>query len=74
MSRVIVRIPMPLRSLTAGVEELAVEGTTVGQALACLGTAYPGVLARILTPEGQIRSFVNIYLGQENVHSIEGLD
>ncbi|MGH8555216.1 MAG: MoaD/ThiS family protein, partial [Gammaproteobacteria bacterium] len=74
MSRVIVRIPMPLRSLTAGAEELAVEGATVGQALACLGATYPGVLARILTPEGQIRSFVNIYLGQENVHAIEGLD
>ncbi|MGH8510986.1 MAG: ThiF family adenylyltransferase, partial [Gammaproteobacteria bacterium] len=74
MSRVIVRIPMPLRSLTAGAEELAVEGATVGQALACLGAAHPGVLARILTPEGQIRSFVNIYLGQENVHAIEGLD
>ena len=74
MSRVIVRIPMPLRSLTAGAEELAVEGATVGQALACLGAAHPGVLARILTPEGQIRSFVNIYLGQENVHALEGLD
>ncbi|MGH8531365.1 MAG: molybdopterin-synthase adenylyltransferase MoeB [Gammaproteobacteria bacterium] len=74
MSRVIVRIPMPLRSLTAGAEELAVEGATVGEALTCLGAAYPGVLARILTPEGQIRRFVNIYLGQENVHAIEGLD
>ncbi len=65
-----IRIPTPLRPLAGGADEVGVEATTVGEALNALdGT----LLAKILTPQGEIRQFVNIYLGPQNVATLEGL-
>ena len=74
MTQVTVRIPMPLRSFTGGVAEVAGAGGTVREVLAALGQDHSGLLPRILTPEGQIRGFVNIYLGEDNVRVLQGLD
>lgn len=74
MTQVTVRIPMPLRNFTRGADEVVIEGATVRQALEDLGKAHEGLLPMVLTPEGQIRSFVNVYLGEENVHALKGLD
>ncbi len=74
MTPVTIRIPMPLRSFTGGAAELVGAGGTVREVLAALGDEHGGLLPRILTPEGQIRSFVNIYLGEDNVRAMQGLD
>ncbi len=74
MRQVKVRIPMPLRSFTAGVDEVVVEAENVREALQALGRAHEGLLPRVLTPEGQVRSFVNIFVGGDNVHSLQGLE
>lgn len=74
MTSVTVRIPMPLRTFTGGADEVIVQGETVGEALRALGQAHGGLIPRILTPEGQIRSFVNIFLGEQNVSTLEGLN
>ena len=74
MTKVTVRIPMPLRTFTGGAAEVVGSGATVREVLAALGQDHSGLLPRILTPEGQIRSFVNIYLGEENVRVLQGLD
>jgi molybdopterin converting factor small subunit len=74
MSRVTVRIPTPLRSLTSGAAEVAVDGATVGDALRALERRHAGVLERILDGEGRVRGFVNVYLGDRNVRALGGLD
>ena len=74
MSQANFRIPTPLRALTGGRDEVAVNGRTVGEALRHLGEQHQGLLERILDGEGQPRSFVNLYLGDTNVRSLEGLE
>ena len=74
MTQVTVRIPMPLRTFTGGAAEVVGSGATVREVLAALGQDHSGLLPRILTPDGQIRSFVNIYLGEDNVRVLQGLD
>ena len=67
---VAVRIPTPLRPLADGADELRVQGATVGEVLQSLDDA---LLDRILTPEGEVRRFVNLYLGPDNVTTLDGL-
>jgi molybdopterin converting factor small subunit len=73
MNTVTVRIPAPLRSYTQGVDEVRVTGACVADALISLGAAHDGLSARILTPEGEPRQFVNIYLGSRNVRTLQGM-
>ena len=73
MSQVNVRIPAPLRPMVGGAAEVAAEGETVGEALQALGSAHPGLLDRILDANGQPRAFVNLYLDDKNVRSLDGL-
>jgi molybdopterin/thiamine biosynthesis adenylyltransferase/molybdopterin converting factor small subunit len=73
MTKVLIRIPMPLRTYTGGAGEVRVSAATVGEALRALGEAHPGVLERVLGADGQARQFVNIFLGERNVKSLEGL-
>ncbi|MEN8168317.1 MAG: MoaD/ThiS family protein [Pseudomonadota bacterium] len=70
IGRVTVRIPTPLRSLTQGADEVLVPGATVGEVLHGLDDS---LLQRILTPEREMRQFVNIYLGPKNVSTLDGL-
>lgn len=70
---VIVRIPTPLRSLTAGQEQVSAEGATVRAVIEHLEGAHPGLRDRLLDEKG-IRRFVNVYLGDEDVRFLEGLD
>lgn len=72
-TRVRVRLPTPLRAFTKGEGEVIVEGPTVGAVLAELGSRHAGLLERVLTPEGETRNFVNIYLGSNDVRSLQGL-
>ena len=73
MTRVIVRIPTPLRSFTGGADEVEVDGDTVGGALRALGAKHSGLLERVLTPEGEPRHFVNVFLGEDDVRDLRGM-
>lgn len=73
MSTVTVRIPTPLRSFTDGADEIRVEGATVDDVLRAIGTAHAGLLERVMSPRGELRNFVNVYLGSDNVRSLDGL-
>jgi len=73
MTTVTVRIPTPLRSYTQGADEVGAEGATVAEAIHTLGAAHAGLLAHVLTPEGEPRQFVNIYLGSRNVRALQGM-
>ena len=68
-----VRIPTILRSYTGG--EKAVEGTagTLGELLADLDSRHPGLRDR-LVEDGGLRRFVNVYLNDEDVRFLGGLE
>jgi len=70
---VTVRIPTPLRTLTGGNEEVAVEGAgTIKDAVDALERKHPGMKERLLDDKG-VRKFINIYVGEEDIRFLEGL-
>jgi molybdopterin synthase sulfur carrier subunit len=71
---VTVRIPTQLRELTSGEGEITVEGATVREAVANLETLHPGIGDRLLDDSGQLRRFVNVFLADEDVRFLNGLD
>jgi MoaD family protein len=71
---VTVRIPAQLRSLTGGSAEVGADGATVGEVIAALDKEHPGVQERLLDEEGRLRRFVNLFLADEDVRFLEGLD
>ncbi len=71
---VTVRVPTQLRTLSGGASEVAVEGDTVGEVLAALETSHPGFRARLFDDDGQLRRFVNVFVADEDVRFMNGLD
>ena len=69
-----VRVPTQLRTLTGGAGELTVEGSTVGEALKALDAAHAGFAERLFDDGGQLRRFVNVFLADEDVRFLDGLD
>ncbi len=70
---VTIRIPAPLRPATGGLAEVAVEARTAGEALAELVRLHPGVRERLLDAGGELRPFVNVYVGERNLRALGGL-
>ena len=69
-----VRIPTPLRKLTDGVDEVAVEAANVGELVDNLEAAHPGLKERLCDDAGEIRRFVNVYVNDEDVRFLKGKD
>lgn len=69
-----VKIPTPLRQYTAGNNEVEVAGATAGEALGNLATEHPDLKQHLYTGDGQLRSFVNVYKGDEDIRYLEGQD
>lgn len=71
---VTVRVPTTLRTLTGGESEVAVEGDTVGAVLTALDAAHPGFKDKIFDDEGKLRRFVNVFVADDDVRFMDGLD
>ena len=71
---VTVRVPTTLRTLTGGASEVSVDGATVGQVFENLESAHPGFVERLLDGEGGLRRFVNVFVADDDVRFLEGLD
>ena len=69
-----VRVPTILRTYTGGAAEVTAEAGTLREVLSGLDATYPGIAGRILDDSGQIRRFVNVYVGDEDVRFAAGLD
>ena len=69
-----VRIPTILRSYTGGAAEVPAAEGTLREVIAGLDAAYPGLGGRIVDDGGQLRRFVNVYVGEEDVRFVQGLD
>jgi len=68
-----VRIPTVLRPATGGQKQVQVAGDTVGEVLNGLASAYPSLAAQLLTPDGDINRFVNVYLNDTDVRHLDAL-
>jgi sulfur-carrier protein len=71
---VTVRVPAQLRTLTGGAAQVSVEGATVGEALKALDAEHPGFGDRLFDEGGALRRFVNVFLADEDVRFLDGLD
>jgi molybdopterin converting factor small subunit len=73
LSEVTVVIPTALRAFTQGEQRVVVEADTVGQALGLLEDRYSGVLPQIVSPDGKLRPFVNLFVGETSTRSLAGM-
>ena len=69
-----VRIPTTLRTLTGGQSEVQVDGASVGEVLTSLESAHPGFKERLLDENGGLRRFVNVFVADDDVRFLQGLD
>jgi molybdopterin synthase sulfur carrier subunit len=69
-----VRVPTTLRTLTAGASEVEVDGDTLAEVITNLEAAQPGFRERLLDDEGQLRRFVNVFVADDDVRFLDGLD
>ena len=68
-----VRIPTILRTYTGGESEVIANGDTLAAILDDLDSNYAGIKGRIVDEQGELRRFVNVYVGNEDVRFLEGL-
>ena len=69
-----VRIPTILRTYTGGESEVSAEGDTLSAVLDDLDGNYSGIKGRILDEAGQLRRFVNVYVGDDDVRFLDELE
>ncbi|MBU6232842.1 MAG: MoaD/ThiS family protein [Acidobacteria bacterium] len=69
-----VRLPSQLRALVGGAGEVSVEATTVREAIHAVESLHPGLAARVLDEAGELRRFVNVFVADEDVRFLQGLD
>jgi sulfur-carrier protein len=68
-----VRVPTILRDYTAGAKVVSATGESLGAVVKDLDVSYPGIADRLLDDSG-LRRFVNVYLNDEDVRFLDGLD
>jgi adenylyltransferase/sulfurtransferase len=68
-----IKIPTPLRVYTGNQAQVDVQGATIGAALADLTTQYPE-LRQHLFNDNELRNFVNVFIGEEDIRFLNGLD
>ena len=62
-----IHIPTPLRNFTDGKASVPADGATVHEALESLVTTFPAMRGNLFDKEGKLRSFVNLYLNDEDI-------
>lgn len=68
------RIPTPLRTYTSGKSEVNVNGAKVSEALADLTSQYPAIKPHLFAESGELRPFVNLFVGESNIKDLQGVD
>jgi len=71
---VTVRIPTQLRELSGGAAEVTLEPGTLQEVLDALDAAHPGFAGRLFDGGGSLRRFVNVFVADEDVRFLDGLD
>lgn len=71
---VTVRIPTTLRPLSGGASTVEVEAGALSDVIKALDTAHPGFGDRLLDEEGNLRRFVNVFVDDDDVRYLDGLN
>ena len=69
-----VRIPTTLRPMSGGNKIVEVEPGTLSELISSLESAHPGFADRLLDDDGSLRKFVNIFVDDDDVRYLDGLD
>ena len=69
-----IRIPPVLRNSVGGEKELEADGGTVGDVLRALAAAHPATESQLFADGGDLNRYVNVYLNDEDVRVLDGLD
>ena len=69
-----VRLPTVLRTHAGGASVVQVDGATVGEVLAKLVAEYPGLAGQVVQADGSLHKFVNIYVDDDDVRYLDGVD
>jgi molybdopterin synthase sulfur carrier subunit len=69
-----VRIPPVLRAQVGGLKQVDVSGETVGQVIDSLLAQYPSLREQLLTPDGTLNRFVNVYVNGRDVRYEQELE
>ena len=68
------KIPTPLRYYTNGKAEVSVSGSNVAEAMRNLVEQYPTLEQHLYNGKGDMRAFVNLFLGEDNIKDLQGLE
>jgi molybdopterin converting factor small subunit len=69
-----IRIPPVLRPAVGGEKELSADGTNVGEILRAVADAHPETQSQLFAGDGELNRYVNVYLNDEDVRVLDGLD
>jgi molybdopterin synthase sulfur carrier subunit len=69
-----VRIPPVLRPSVGGEKELSADGASVGEILRGVAERHPDTQSQLFGPDGGLNRYVNVYLNDEDVRVLDGLD
>jgi molybdopterin synthase sulfur carrier subunit len=68
-----VLVPTPLRRLTGGQAKVDVDGADIGALIQAINSQYPGVADKLLDDGGNIKRFINVFVNDAEVRSLQGL-
>jgi len=69
-----IRIPPVLRAQTGGQTEIEAAGSSVGEVLRALTAEHPDTESQLFGADGDLNRYVNVYLNDEDVRVLDGLD
>jgi molybdopterin converting factor small subunit len=69
-----IRIPPVLRPSVGGERELTAEGASVGEILQSVADRHPDTQSQLFSADGALNRYVNVYLNDEDVRVLDGLD
>lgn len=69
-----IKIPPVLRPAVGGEKELTASGSNVGEILRALAASHPQTESQLFAPDGALNRYVNVYLNDEDVRVLDGLD
>jgi molybdopterin converting factor small subunit len=69
-----IKVPPVLRASVGGEKEVDASGPDVGAVLRDLASNHPATQEQLFSPDGQLNRYVNVYLNDEDVRVLDGLD
>jgi len=69
-----IRIPPVLRAAVGGEREIQADGASVGEILRSVADSHPDTETQLFNPDGALNRYVNVYLNDEDVRVLDGLE